>query len=76
MERLIKLKLFSSCPVRKSIINRLTNKGYDFCVQFITENQGLDKNQFARKVNMLFIDDPNKPKDHTHIWAILTEVNS
>lgn len=74
-KRMMDFKDMFDCPIRKLVIRRLGNSGREFVENYITKFDHLDKHQWAKQVNMIFVDDPNKPKNHVDIWAALTSVN-
>lgn len=58
------------------IVKKLKVEDKKFCLQFLKENAHLDKNDYAHKVNRLFIDQDNKPKNATLIWEVLSVTGS
>lgn len=71
-ERLARLKTYASM---QSLFKKLTAFDVHYMNQFLKVNEDLDAGQLSRLVNRLFIDG-QKPKNHTQIWAILSELCS
>lgn len=74
-KRLQKFKELENCPIHRSMYRRLKTTGYDFISDYIKKHDHLDKHQFAKLINMIYLDDPNKPTNHATVWAILTAIN-
>lgn len=55
---------------QKKLLKKLKKDEIEFCRKFLIENESLDRNEFAKKVNRLFIDEKNPPKNR-HIIAEL-----
>lgn len=69
-QNLIKL---SAHPINSKLFSKLTQSELDFVIGFVKDNEHLDRNEYMAKANRLFIDG-QKPKHHTDMWAILTQL--
>lgn len=68
-------KLFD-CPVHRSAMNKMSNEELDMCLEFIAQNDHLDVNQFAAKLNMWNVDNNSRPKNASTMWAMVCSANS
>lgn len=74
MSRIQRFNELQLCPIRGKWFKKLNQEGFDFCVQFIKQNELDSKADFEFKANRLFLDQPIKPKNYNVIWALLVEV--
>ncbi len=68
-------KLFL-CPVHKSAMKKMKLNELNECYEFLSDNDSLDANQFAAKLNMWHVDSKVRPKNVTTMWAMLCAANS
>lgn len=73
-ERFEAYKKLESHPVEKKLYQKLTAFERSYIELFIFQNRDLSENEWASKVNRLFLDNKDKPKNHVQIWAILTNI--
>lgn len=74
MSRLRRLQKFQDLKhdfMLSKVMAKLNKMELELCVKFITDNEELDKNEFCAKANRWYLDDPNKPKRLTDMWAIV-----
>jgi len=71
MQRFIKLQELKKHPVEKKLFKKLSKFELSYVDAFVFHNRDLSTNDWAEKVNRLFLNDPDKPKNHKDIWAIL-----
>ena len=76
MSRPSYLKTVKENPGMRVVVKKMTEKDFGFIDEFLAKNTTLDSASFAKKVNRLFLDQPEKPKNHICIWAILNEMCS
>jgi phage-related protein len=76
MTRLEAFNSFVECPVNCKILERLSWGERLECVEFIKQNDELDLNMFAEKVNRWYLDQPHKPKHLTDMWALVLQANT
>ena len=67
-EKYVKL---ASHPICSNYFKKLTATDMDYIAKFLTATEELSTEEYMAKANMVFVDDPNKPKNHTDIWSIL-----
>jgi hypothetical protein len=60
--------------MQQNLLKKLSQEERQMCIDFITENDGLDKNEFALKVNRWLLDMP-KPKNFSAMWALVSQAN-
>lgn len=53
---------------QKKLLKKLKKDEIEFCKKFLISNENLSNNDFAFKVNRLFIDEKNPPKNR-HIMV-------
>lgn len=66
---------FSKHVMHAGNYQKLNARERQFCIDFIKENEPLDKAAYNAKVSRLFLDEPNKPKNHLLIYSLLLESN-
>jgi hypothetical protein len=71
----MKFKSYSTHAWLHKAYNRLSRQEVQLAIDFIIENDPLDKGAFELKVNRMFID-KDKPKNFTVILELLTCCNS
>lgn len=71
MQRFIKLLELKKHPIEKKLFSKLSKFEESYVDAFVYQNRDLSTNDWAEKVNRLFLNDPDKPKNHKDIWAIL-----
>lgn len=71
MQRFIKLQELKKHPIEKKLFAKLSEFEKSYVDAFVYQNRDLSTNDWAEKVNRLFLNEPNKPKNHKDIWAIL-----
>lgn len=77
MKRMDCLKQLAVHPHYKTLLARVRGKDAAFIQTFIVLNCDLDKNQWATKVNRLWLDTPDdRPKNHAILWEILSVIGS
>jgi len=64
-----------SHPVFKSAYKKLRAAEREACVCFINDNDMLTEEEFNVKVSRWMLDDINKPKNHTTMWALVMASN-
>lgn len=64
---------FEKHPRLGKIFKRLNTHERLACREFLATNGQLNKNEFNFNVNRWFLDDPNKPKHHADMWALVSE---
>jgi hypothetical protein len=57
-------------PMQRRLFEKLTKDELEFLETFVSENEFLNENDYAFKVNRLFLDQKDKPKNHSTIWAL------
>lgn len=62
--------------VHKKLINKLSQTELNQCYQFILQHEHLSQKEFIKALNMWNVDNRNKPKNHTTMWAVILEANS
>ena len=75
MSRLQLFRSMGNHPIFKSAFKRLRKQEVALCEQFILENDGLDYGDFNGKLARWMIDDPNKPKNHSHMYGVVMAAN-
>jgi len=70
-----KMMNLNTHPWYSKYIPKLKQTEILFIQHFIESNNQLDRNDFQYKINRLFIDDSNRPKNHPLITEILTVIN-
>ena len=73
MKRLILFKKTLEHPYYKRIATRLTKEDHSICLDFIAKNGHLNANQWAFKVNRMFLDEL-KPRNVNLITDLLTAI--
>lgn len=68
------LKDMERHPMLGNLIKKLKKVELQQCLEFIRQHDHMDKNDFAHHVNRWFLGQP-KPKNHTAMWAIVSQVN-
>lgn len=74
MKRLETLEKLKTHAIIGKFFKKLKSSDLDIINKFLIETQQDDVNSYAEKVNRLFLDKPDKPKQWVTIWAILTEI--
>ena len=54
------------------LVKRLKADEREYCLNFCNQHNDLDVNQWAFKVNRLFVDELQKPKNATLMWELLS----
>ncbi len=69
-------KFISFCehPFQRKLLAKLSFSERNLCIAFIVENDKLNKDDFAEKVNRWLLDKP-KPKNFTTMWSLVTQCN-
>lgn len=74
-ERLKRFQGFESHQMHGRMMKRLSAEERRLCEEFILENEALDSNAFAVKVNRWYLDAPVKPKRVVDMWALVLQSN-
>lgn len=74
--RLEKYDNFRAHPWFSRLFVKLKQADDSFCLDFIKQNEHLSKDDFEKKVNRVFIDKSDKPKNWKIILEILTCINT
>lgn len=69
MDRLTAFHGYESHAWLGRLYKKLTADDLNLCIDFINQNWELDKNDFEKKVNRLFLD-----KEKTKNWKLITEL--
>lgn len=69
-----KFEALKNHPIEKKLFNKIGPFEQSFIDLFMYTNYNLDTNDWAEKVNRLFINDSNKPRNHKEIWAVLINI--
>lgn len=70
--RLNKFYSFKDHAWLKKSYSKLSNTSIELAEDFLRINESLNKDDFEFKVNRLFLDNSNKPKE----WVVITELLS
>lgn len=70
MTRIDKFKTLRVHPRHSKMIAKLSLFDLAYCDAWIQANDELDQNDFEMRVNRMFMDNPDKPKN----WATIMEV--
>jgi len=70
------LDILEKHPHYFKLLARLTINEKLIVIEFFQENRNLDKNLFEYKINRMFIDRIEKPKNWSIIMEVLSIVNS
>jgi len=73
--RIEAFEAYSAHPLNKKLYFRLTDEERNLCLKFMEDHAALDLYQFADKTNRWYLGAPNKPKNLTHMWALLIQAN-
>lgn len=76
MSRLSVFYAYETHPWLKRVFNKLSKNEKDLAVAFITQNDGLNKGEFELRVNRMFMDVKDKPKNWTAVLELITCANS
>jgi len=76
MSRLERFNNLKHYPFLYAIYNKLTLSEISACETFLKQHSNLSKAEFAEVANNWMLDQEAKPKNHTHMWALVTELNS
>lgn len=74
--RLEQFKGYKSHPWLKKAYAKMTKKDLEIAINFIESNHSLSPSEFEHKVNRMFIDKIDKPKNFTIILELLSCCNS
>lgn len=77
-QRIANFRSFKNHLIIGQCFKALSQNEIDLCEQFIMENDHLDKNEFALKVNRWMVDNPkNRPsqKKASAMWALVCQAN-
>lgn len=74
--RLATFESYATHPWLGKAYKRLSMAERELVRRFIVDNNNLDKGAFEFKVNRMFLDQPNKPKNYTTILELLICANS
>jgi len=70
-----KFNLYSTHPMMHKTMSKLSVEEKNLCRSFINENDNLDRSAFEMKVNRMFLDKTDKPKEWTRILELLIGCN-
>lgn len=73
MSRLQRFEAHALHPINGKLFRKLSVEEREKCRQFIRSNGHLDRNEFGHMVNRWMLDEPNKPKNHTTMWALVSQ---
>lgn len=73
MDRMQSLEEMKKHMILGKLFKKLSQKEYALCIEFIKENDHLDKFAFIAKANRWFLDQP-KPTHLSDMWAIVTQL--
>lgn len=73
MTRIELFNSFADHPMQQRLMKRLTKEEMALCVEFITTNSELDRNEFTMKVNRWFLNSSERPKHHVDMWALVSQ---
>lgn len=74
MQRLKKMIGLWGHAYYKKFMFKLKDLELAIIADFIKENEDLSRDDFVYKVNRMFLDNPNKPKNYALIQELLTVV--
>jgi hypothetical protein len=74
MSRKNNLIKLTAHPYLHKLFSKLTKLELEMVTQFVHENNDLGKDEYMHKANRWLINDINKPKHHSDMWAIVTQV--
>ena len=74
--RLAAFELLKTHPGYTAAFRRLKNREIQECVNFIEDNDHLDKNAFATVINMWNVDNPGRSKNASVQWSLVCAANS
>ena len=74
IKRFAQLSELKNHPIEKKLFAKLTKVDESYIDLFIFQHRDLSANECAEKVNRLFLEEKNRPKNHSQIWAILTNL--
>lgn len=74
-KRIETFRSYAKHIVHAKVMAQLSHKDIADCLKFIQDNDHLDRNGFALKVNRWLIDQP-KPKRYSAMWALVSQCNS
>jgi hypothetical protein len=72
MDRFDAFESLSRDPWYAKYKKKLTQQENILCYEFLVDNKDCDNNQFCHKVNRMFLDKGNPPKNWTLIMELLT----
>lgn len=75
MNRLVKFNSLKVSAWYSKLFNKLNNKDLEFCINFIETNSLLDKSEYEKSVNRLFLDQPELRLKHKS-WKNIIEICS
>lgn len=55
---------------------KLSKIDVEFCEEFLAHSSDLNRDDYANKINRLFLDKTDKPKNWTVIWELLSVSNT
>lgn len=76
MDRKTALIKLAAHPMIGKIYNKLSEEELSLVTNFVHKHHELSIADFEYKANRWFLDDPNKPKRLSDMWAILVEINT
>ena len=62
-------------PLFGRVYIKLTAIEIGMCARFIVDNDTCSKDEFAFRANRWFLDDPDKPTNHSIMWELVTIAN-
>lgn len=76
MTRLEAFHSFKDNVVAGKQLSQLSEKELAMCEEFIKQNDTLDLNKFAEKLNMWHVDNKDRPKRHAVMWGLVLMANT
>jgi hypothetical protein len=73
MDRMNNFIIMLDHPMNCKLIKKLSAKELQMVKDFIDANQHLPSDEYMKRCNRWMIDDKNKPKNHTTMWAIASQ---
>lgn len=74
-DRMTRFHAYKDHTVHRPLFERLSKAEREACEAFIRDNDHLDVNAFAHKVNRWHLDKP-KPKHYVDMWALVLQANT
>ena len=75
IDNLLKIAATGDWHPDGKIYQKLTEEERDLLIKFIQDHEHLSKSDFALACNRWYLDDPNKPKRLSCMWALATSSN-